>query len=273
MGRKKRQKSEGELMSEPLNLNILEVENKMYKNCDFCDKSKKHELIVPWNVYTTWLWLMRQFPKLEWGGTYTVLDGAIVDGSFLVPEQAVTGSSMEFLEPSHGNGLIHSHHSLGAFHSGQDDKQARNQYDYSIVLAHSEYEASKRIKLPCGGFAYVGVELLLDNMPEGLEGTADKIREKTFIPTPVALPIMSPIAETTYEKWKKQFEEEDVILWPPISEKYIVRGKLVYDDVGRIPLACTDCKAAGYTECNKCPYMLKQMKEEEGDIYERGYYY
>jgi hypothetical protein len=86
---------------------------------------------------------------------------------------------VEFKEELGGNGIVHSHHDMGAFHSGQDEKHCRNVYDYSIVVSNSKgYVASRRVKLPCGAFGYQVVKLTLTGIPEGLD--LSKIREKGY---------------------------------------------------------------------------------------------
>jgi len=89
----------------------------------------------------------------------------------------VSSTSAEFKEELGGNGIVHSHHGMGAFHSSQDDRHCRNLYDYSIVMSNSKgYVASKRIELPCGAFGYLNVSLVIMSIPPGLD--LSKITEK-----------------------------------------------------------------------------------------------
>ena len=51
-------------------------------------------------------------------------------------------------------GAIHSHHGMGAFHSGQDDHTVDRNFDISITVAKKstnlEYDAISHVTTPCG---------------------------------------------------------------------------------------------------------------------------
>lgn len=157
--------------------NILDVEVKAYNECGYCtDPRNRIELSVPWETYSEWLYLSNQMGDKEWAGIFTVRDGVITD--FKIPKQEVSSTSAEFKEELGGNGIVHSHHGMGAFHSGQDDRHCRNLYDYSIVMSNSKgYVASKRIELPCGAFGYLDVRLVIMSIPAGLD--LSRIEEKS----------------------------------------------------------------------------------------------
>jgi hypothetical protein len=154
--------------------NVLGVKSKVYE-CGFCKKDKEI-LVIPWGIYSQWLWISQEMGQLEWGGVFTVKDGRIE--SFKIPKQEVTSSICEFKEDIGGNGMVHSHHDMGAFHSRQDDEQARNLYHYSIVLSSTGYEASRRKPLPCGGFGYVDVGIEIEGCP--VSNISELITEKKF---------------------------------------------------------------------------------------------
>lgn len=159
--------------------NILDVKVKNYSDCGFCkDEDTEETLTVPWEIYSRWLYLCNQFQDKEWGGVFTVAAGIVSD--FRIPKQEISTASVEFEEELGGNGIVHSHHGMGAFHSGQDDKACRNLYAYSVVLTNDQgYAASRRRDLPCGGFGYVDVKLLVSDIPENLD--IDKITEGTAL--------------------------------------------------------------------------------------------
>lgn len=147
--------------------NVLDVKVRNYGDCGFCkDEDNEETLTVPWETYSRWLYLCNQFPDKEWSGIYTVVSGLI--SNFRIPKQEISTASVKLAEDLGGNGIVHSHHGMGAFHSGQDDKACRNLYDYSVVLAHDGYTVSKRRELPCGGFGYVEIVLLVSDIPEDL---------------------------------------------------------------------------------------------------------
>jgi len=145
------------------NTNILDIRTKNYGECGYCSENIE-ELKIPWEMLSKWLFISLKMGDMEWGGIFTVEDDTIVD--FKIPKQEVAEAEVEFKEDLKGNGIIHSHHSMGAFHSSQDDHHARNLYDYSIVLSTTNFIGTKKVGLPCGGVGYVRLNLILINAPE-----------------------------------------------------------------------------------------------------------
>ncbi len=146
--------------------NILEVKIKNYGECGFCtDKDHQETLNIPWSIWSQWMYISQRMGEKEWGAVFWVKDNTVT--SFNIPKQEVTQVECEFKEELGGDGIIHSHHDMGAFHSSQDDAHARNLYTYSIVIANSKGSiATKRVKLPCNGFGYVKISLQLVELPE-----------------------------------------------------------------------------------------------------------
>ena len=158
--------------------NILDVEIKNYGECGFCSGiDNKETLKIPWSIWSQWMYISRLMQDKEWGAIFWVKDNTIT--SFKIPKQEVTSVECEFKEELGGDGIIHSHHDMGAFHSSQDDAHARNLYTYSIVTANSKGSiATKRVKLPCNGFGYVKIELKIIDLPEiGLSKISEKAKE------------------------------------------------------------------------------------------------
>lgn len=156
--------------------NILEVKIKNYGECGFCtDRDNQETLKIPWSIWSQWMYISQRMEDKEWGAVFWVKDNTIT--SFRIPKQEVTSVECEFKEELGGDGIIHSHHDMGAFHSSQDDSHARNLYTYSIVMANSKGSiATKRIKLPCNGFGYIKISLQLVELPVI---DLSKITEKT----------------------------------------------------------------------------------------------
>lgn len=156
--------------------NILDVKIKNYGECGFCaEHDHKGTLNIPWDIWSQWLFISQRMGDKEWGAIFWVKDNTVT--GFKIPKQEVTSVECEFKEELGGDGIIHSHHDMGAFHSSQDDAHARNLYTYSIVIANSKGSiATKRVKLPCNGFGYVKVGLQLVDLPET---DLSKITEKT----------------------------------------------------------------------------------------------
>ena len=156
--------------------NILDVKVEYYGECGFCSKKDNQEILnIPWNIWSQWMYISQRMGEKEWGAVFWVKDNAI--SSFKIPKQEVGSVDCEFKEELGGDGIIHSHHDMGAFHSSQDDAHARNLYTYSIVTANSKGSiATKRVKLPCNGFGYVKIKLQLVELP-GID--LSKISERT----------------------------------------------------------------------------------------------
>jgi len=160
------------------NSNLLEVKIKNYEECGFCQDGENKEILkIPWDIWSQWLFISQKMGTKEWGAVFWVKANTITE--FKIPKQEVNSTECEFKEELGGDGIIHSHHDMGAFHSPQDNHHARNLYCYSIVISNARgYEATKRIKLPCAGFGYVRVELHLINCPEI---DLSKITEKALL--------------------------------------------------------------------------------------------
>lgn len=182
------------------NSNLLDIKVKNYGECSWCvDEDNKESLCIPWVIWTRWLFLSQQMGNKEWGGVFWVKDGIITE--FKIPQQEVTSVACEFKEELGGNGIVHSHHNMDAFHSADDDRFARNVYEYSIVLSNKgTYEATKKVKLPCGSFGYLKLELKLLEAPEDIDLT--KITPKQEFSAPPAKE-----DKTTQVEQTEEFEE------------------------------------------------------------------
>ena len=156
--------------------NILDIKVEDYKECGYCQKeSDKHRLDIPWQIWSEWQYVSQKMDNKEWGAVFWVKDDTIV--KYYIPKQEVGLASCEFLEEAGGDGIVHSHHTMGAFHSGQDDTHARNLYKYSVVISSTGSICTMRSKLPCGGFGHKTVKLFITGMPVI---DLDNIVEKTY---------------------------------------------------------------------------------------------
>jgi hypothetical protein len=105
--------------------------------------------------------LMEEYPHQEW---FAYLVGKTTDrgnisvGDISVPPHKEASTASAEIEPFHtpGNcvGVIHSHHSMGAFHSGTDDSYVDRNYPISITVAKKtqalEFDAISYNTTPCG---------------------------------------------------------------------------------------------------------------------------
>ncbi len=104
--------------------------------------------------------LMQAYPNLEW---LAYLVGKMSKKLYLVkdisvpPHEEASGGSClaaPFHIPDRCIGIIHSHHHMGAFHSGTDANNIDRNYLLSIVVAYIGaslgYNATVSCKTPCG---------------------------------------------------------------------------------------------------------------------------
>lgn len=186
-----------------MRIDSLGGEPSVYTDCGYCKgRMMKEKLLIPTDIYMTITALLKAYPSLEWGAVFDVVDGKVTN--FRVPLQEVTGASVTFKEDLGGNGCIHSHNKMGAFWSGQDDSQFRNITEYSIVVNNNwDYQACRRVKLPCGGFSYIDVELVTE-VDVNIEQYKDKIQEKRRVESP----ILSHGYSSYIYKWKEPETKE-----------------------------------------------------------------
>ena len=140
--------------------NIFDIKIQYHEKCGFCDDLKP-VITVTEEIWKKWQYICGELPNDEWTGVLTIKDDKIID--FKIPKQEVKATECEILEELGGNGVVHWHHSIGAFHSSQDDKHCRNLYDWSIVLSTTGFVVSKKVKLPCGAFKHVDAKMTIED--------------------------------------------------------------------------------------------------------------
>lgn len=101
--------------------------------------------------------------------------------SIVFPKQEVSGSMCSPTEETHDTlGIIHSHHSMGAFFSGQDDANVNMNNDFSIVVSNGEMKAVSKVKLPCGAVIIKDADILIEVDDSIVEQVKGKLTEKTY---------------------------------------------------------------------------------------------
>lgn len=85
---------------------------------------------------------------------------------YYIPEQEVSGAAVEIgsaeIPADVANriiGHLHSHHHMGAFHSGTDEHNMN--YPVNIVISYDKAVANVRMKMPCGAFMRSEAEVVL----------------------------------------------------------------------------------------------------------------
>jgi len=98
--------------------------------------------------------LMAKYQNREWLAYLTGKDLTVDD--MVVPKQVATSTSVSNIQyPAELKdkiiGVIHSHHSMGAFFSGTDHDYINGNHDISIVVSRNDIKAQVRWDTPCGG--------------------------------------------------------------------------------------------------------------------------
>lgn len=225
--------------------NILGVEAKVFTECGHCKSIGKIDLEIPYKIYAEWLVLLKQYSNLEWGAVFTVVNGVVI--SYQIPKQEVTATEVTFKEELAGNGMLHSHHSmhLNGF-SAQDDTQARNLYEWSIVISFTGYTACRKINLPCNGFSYQDVALKIKDFPD--LNTAN-IKEK---------PILNDYMEFNRKKEEARLLGKDR---ENINDCMYSGDGLVWDNLIEryVPYECYRCEGMN---CEDCPVVSEIDKDK-----------
>ncbi len=109
--------------------------------------------------------LQKYYPSLEWlaylvGKVDHVKHTVLVEDLVIPDSQRVTGGNVYDVEYGWNEGksiigVIHSHHSMGAFFSGTDDAYINQNHDVSIVVSTNQSSPIKgqvRMKTRCGAY-------------------------------------------------------------------------------------------------------------------------
>ena len=105
--------------------------------------------------------LMKEYPYQEWLGyligKVSEKENFFVENLSVPPHKEASGASAEaepFHKPNNCVGVIHSHHTMGAFHSGTDQNYVDKNFPISITVARKngelEYDAVSHQITQCG---------------------------------------------------------------------------------------------------------------------------
>jgi len=249
--------------------NILDVKIKNFYDCGFC-KEKEMEVFVPWEMFCKWQFLMKKFSGKEWGGVCDVDKKGIL-GNFRIPEQEITTTSVEFKEDIKCDCYIHSHHKMGAFHSGQDDKEFRNLTNLSIVISDNDICGSYRTKLPCGGFGYYTAKINIMEMPDKIMGI-EKIKEKTYVYTDYGQQygFQQEWQKSTEERWKggnRAYNIDDLDEWRQhLKDQKEIEIPLSFEEEKDLEKDITDCYMCRTYDCENCTVLQLSQSDFWGDF-------
>lgn len=117
--------------------------------------------------------LMSEFKSREWCGYLTGHEerGDFFIEDLIIPPHAKAGGAHAEAEPGYEPknciGFIHSHHSMGAFHSGTDQDYVDRNYPMSVTVARKgtnsglEWDATSYVRTECGRRTTVEVLILV----------------------------------------------------------------------------------------------------------------
>lgn len=109
--------------------------------------------------------LMKQYRSTEWLG-YLIGDRETLRiHDMIIPKQEVSSARVDVLGPIERQdiiGVIHSHHSMGAFFSSVDDTYINGNHNLSIVVAHNGVKAVVRWTTPCGSKMLVDGKVVVE---------------------------------------------------------------------------------------------------------------
>ncbi len=138
-----------------------------------CSLVEKTTIVLSLRVQDKVRLLMQEYPSQEWLGYLTgkVTDKITCTDLVIPPHEEAnsgTAAAEPFTQPEHCVGVIHSHHTMGAFHSGVDQAHVDKNFGCSITVAKrgSELEFSSVAigQTPCGKATVVDCQLKLQIM-------------------------------------------------------------------------------------------------------------
>jgi len=152
-----------------------------------CSLVEKKVVLLEYRVKKKIELLMAEYTNQEWFGYLTGSmeeDKILVEDLFIPPHKEVSGASCEiepFYIPDNCVGVIHSHHTMGAFHSGTDSDHVDKNYPVSITVAkrHNspmEFSVVTFAMTPCGKSS-IGKADLLFVEPDPLFNTKDFLKK------------------------------------------------------------------------------------------------
>lgn len=140
-------------------------------------------------------------------------DGIPYVSDYYIPDQEVTSVEADITEvvlPEEVQatkiGWIHSHHSMGAFHSGRDEMSMN--YPLNVVISTTGYVATYRHPATCGRIVRSKVEITLVEPDRPIPGE-EKIKQKTFqYQTPAQFPINNMgTSKEGWDGWEDEYSK------------------------------------------------------------------
>lgn len=129
-------------------------------------------------------WLTFLLGYIDWNNNYAVIEDLHIPDS-----QSVTGGNVDDVDCDDNVrnkiiGVMHSHHKMGCFFSGDDWQYLNNNHTISIVVSNkngdNEFKSVVRVKTPCGSYSHVdgAVSINCEIDKNELDDFMDEIDEK-----------------------------------------------------------------------------------------------
>jgi hypothetical protein len=165
--------------------------------------------------------LMKKYQHTEWLAYLIGNSTTNIITDLEIPKQRVNAASVHVEGPIVSPfviGVIHSHHSMGAFFSGTDNEYINGNHGISIVVANNGIKAQVRWNTPCGSKMIVDGNVIFER-----ENLFD---EETFINNVVSvisenIPAVTRYTPTVYTPTNTNFQRKLPVDVPVTKHKYL----------------------------------------------------
>ena len=147
-------------------------------------------ILISTKVHARVTALSKRLEHTEWAG---FLLGERKDATFhinhiIVPDQVVSRAHFTVTKPITGGnvlGTLHSHHTMGAFHSGEDLESCGSNYQIVVTFGlPSAYAGKVRHTLPCGSIMFIDAPVAVSIPPidteDFVKAALTHITQQTF---------------------------------------------------------------------------------------------
>jgi Prokaryotic homologs of the JAB domain len=183
--------------------------------------------------------LMEEYPHKEWIG---YLIGELKDDKIFVTDMiippheeayAASATAEPFHQPDNCIGIIHSHNSMGAFHSGTDKEYVDSNYTISVTVASKdnlEFDAIAVRETPCGKRVRVKCEVVYVNPAPSfdeekwLKEASENVEASSKKPTYLT----NPYDDSYYNVCGKPMTKKEADDWAELEEYQRVWGAGYY---------------------------------------------
>jgi hypothetical protein len=216
-------------------------------------------------------YLMKKYPSTEWLAYLVgekVNDNDYLVTDLIIPKQTVTGVNVYDVKYNWNEsdiniiGVIHSHHSMGAFFSGTDDAYINQNHDISIVVStstSSSIESQLRIKVSNDRFLLITptVVFLSENLVDEAEFKKE-IEDNISSPAPVVYDYTNCMSRFNSRRGAGGASIANQAAIDAWEEEVNKTGKLNSDDAPNeddfydAPL-CNACDTKHPETCSECP--------------------